>query len=136
MIIHSKQDKKANLYRSLEDPKSTVMVLSGGLQAALVHAYTEGPDAVTPWQVCFLIANLDVLAEAEKREWFGGAHPEKYIVLGGEDHSWQAGTDTPDTKPNQKKLVAERGPMGDLMLSNTEVDPAAVSTAFAKGDQL
>lgn len=132
MILRNKRDKEINLYPQLEDADSTILVLSGGPKAVLVHDYTQEAGVLEPWQVCFLIEDFSILEQTEKDSWFGGANPENYIVFGGEDTAQQAGADG----PNKKKLVADQGSTSSLMVSDTKVDKIAVSDVFAKGDML
>ena len=132
MILRSKSEKQANLYRHMRDPDSTILVLSGGPKAVLVHDYTQGAGVLDPWQVCFLIEDLSILEQTEGDSWFGGVNPENYIVFGGEDAAQHASADG----PNKKKRVANQGSTGSLMISDTKVDKIAVSDAFAEGDML
>jgi hypothetical protein len=130
MVIHSQQEKEAQLYPELDDGDSTVMVLSGGPKSALVHTYTQGPGILPTWQKCFLIEDWNALSAAEKTGWFGDAGPENYIVFGGENTAPAPGA------PNRKKLEGDRGATSSLMVSDTKVNKTAVSDAFGKGDAL
>ena len=95
-----------------------VLVLSGadGSVAGEIHDYLLD-KGLEPWRKYFLITDLDVLHEAERYAWFGGAHTERYAVL-----------------KRTTKEVAWTGPVSELLRVNGKPSILKIRRAFTKGE--
>lgn len=96
---------------------NTLLLVSDetGDDAENVHDKAEA--VARSWQSAFLIRDLALLSPAERSRWFSeGGH---YAVVGG-----------------TQKVVALRGPLSDLLLSNAKPSGIEIRWAFAQGDLL
>jgi len=96
---------------------STLLLISdeAGNDAENVHDKAE--QVAKAWQSVLLIRDLEILKPSELSLWFDeGGH---YAAIGGKE-----------------KVVALRGPLSDLLLSNGKPSGIEIRWAFAQGDQL
>jgi hypothetical protein len=102
--------KKAGttLFLILDDP---------GHEAEAVHDKAEEVSANRPWWRTFLLTDPAVLTAAERKLWF--AEAGYYAVVGGKD-----------------RVVAVRGPVQDLILSDGNPSGVEIRWAFNQGDLL
>ena len=100
--------KGTTLLLILDDP---------GMEAEAVHDKSvEVSDSTPDWRT-FLITDPSVLTPTEKKLWFSAAG--YYAVVGGTD-----------------RVVAMRGPVHDLMLSDGSPSGVEILWAFNQGDLL
>lgn len=114
-------DDRSKLDKACADPKTTVLVLSGteGSRAETIHKCME-EGGWEPWYRWFLITDLLLLTDNEKKSWFGGDNQDRYAVLGG----------------NPPKIVAAKGNVEALLLPDSnECDTLTIMEELSKGDK-
>jgi hypothetical protein len=96
---------------------TTVLLISDddGSVCEVVHAKAE--QVAKPWQRAGLVLDLAILTAAERQLWF--SEKGHYAVVGG-----------------SARVVAVRGPISDLLLSNGRPSAIEIRFAMAKGDVL
>jgi len=108
---------RTRLDRALRQKVLTVLLLSDeqGDEAEAVHAVAT--DVLKAGQKVFLLTDLGVLTASERSMWFAeGGH---YAVVGGSD-----------------RVVAIRGTLDELMLSDGSPSRVELRYVLAKGDLL
>ncbi len=100
--------KGTTLLLILDDP---------GMEAEAVHDKAEEVSKKNKWWFTFVITDASVLSAQEKKLWFSDAG--YYAVVGGTD-----------------RVVAMRGPVHDLMLSDGSASGVEILWAFNQGDLL
>ncbi|MSR62957.1 MAG: hypothetical protein EXS08_10985 [Planctomycetes bacterium] len=100
--------KGATLMLILDDPAR---------EAEDVHDKAVEVGSNRPWWFVFLITDARLLSAQEKKLWF--AEPGYYAVVGGKD-----------------KVVAIRGPVHDLIMSDGKPSGVEIRWAFNQGDLL
>lgn len=101
-----------------DDRKQFVALLLSGTEdssAGQVHSFLED-KGLEPWRKYFLITDLAVLDERQRKDWFGGANTDRYAVL----------------KRTTKEVVLS-GPILDLLDEDGQPDILKIRPAFGKG---
>jgi hypothetical protein len=111
------KQSRTRLDRALAERVTTLLLISDetGDQAEAVHDAAE--QVAKAGQRAFLVTDLSVLTARERKHWFAeGGH---YAVVGGKD-----------------RVVAVRGALDELLLSDGKPSPIEIRFALAKGDRL
>jgi len=115
-------DDRVELNKSLEDPKTTIFLIAGqtNSKAEQIHTLIESKKW-DDWQRWFLITDSSLLTLTEKQTWFAGATNGYYAVLGGR---------------NLPKIIAQQGPITDLLNADGRPGYFKIRDAFLAGDEL
>lgn len=113
---------RTSLDNSLNDTTTTIFILVGsaGSKADAVHTKMLSKDW-EEFQKFYLIPAATLLTPAELSKWFNGNTSEFYVVLGGADIP---------------KVIAQQGPITDLLKTDGTPDYLAIREKFLSGDLL
>jgi hypothetical protein len=108
---------RALLDKALKSKSTTLLLLSNDLGEVAEKVHASAESILKPGQKVFLLTDLQVLTAQERKAWFkeGGF----YAVVGGSD-----------------RVVAIRGTLDELMLSDGNPSKIEIRFVLARGDLL
>lgn len=112
-------NSRASLDKALDTEGTTLFLILDDPENAgeLVHDKAVAIASARPWRNAFLITDPSLLTAKERKLWFDEAG--YYAVVGGKD-----------------KVVAVRGPLDALIMSNGAPSAMEIRWSFNQGDLL
>ena len=110
---------RTKLNKAIEDEHCTILVIldDPANVAEEIHDMAALLCTKRPWRKVFLLKTITLLAASERKLWIG--EPSHYAVIGGKN-----------------RVVAVRGPLGDLTLPDSTPSAIEIQWAFDQGDRL